>query len=448
MTERLYYTDSFLTDFTAEVVEVMAAPRAAVVLDRTGFYPDSGGQVHDTGFLEADGRKLRVVEVAEREDGAIVHYLEMETSEGGTPALRETPALQAGMRVRGMIDLARRRDHMQQHSGQHVISAAFARLFEMPTVSFHMGEESCSIDLATNALKPEQIERAAELANQVVLEDRPVEIRFATMDEARALGVRKLPDHVEGPLRLIDIRDFDLNACGGTHVRATGQIGAILLRKTEKVKQGIRVEFVCGERALATARRDFAMLTEAAGLYSAHIWDVPQQVRKSLDEAKAAGKQQHRLLEEIAELMAARLLSETEETGGIKLVMQCFADRETVFIKLLAQKLTGSNLSFHIGQDRANVGRLPPASPEGGVVALLGSTMELPSLVFAESPGLPFDMGALMKEAVGRLGGRGGGSREMAQGGAPAGADIAATLATLAERIGQGPPQGNRDIEK
>ncbi len=239
MTDRLYYTDSFLTEFDAEIVEALAQPRAALVLDRTALYPTSGGQVYDTGSLEVDGHTLCVVEVAEREDGAILHYIE------------SVPSLRPGARVHGTIDFARRRDHMQQHSGQHVLSAVFVKLFEMSTVSFHMGDEACSIDLATHALAPSQSERVAELANRAVFEDLPVEIRSATLEEARALGVRKLPDHIEGKLRLIDIRDFDLTACGGTHVRSTGQIGSILLRKTEKVRQGVRVEFVCGERALA-----------------------------------------------------------------------------------------------------------------------------------------------------------------------------------------------------
>ncbi len=404
MTERLYYSDSFLFEFEASVTAVREVDgRTAVVLDRSAFYPSSGGQVNDTGWLGWTHGRVRVADVAEDESGEVLHFLDGMTPENGAI-------------VRGMIDVARRRDHMQQHSGQHVLSAAFVRLLDMPTVSFHMGDETCSIDLATTAVKPEHLERVSELANQVVFEDRPVEIRFATVGEARAQGVRKLPDHVEGELRLIDIRGFDLNACGGTHVRATGQIGPILLRKLEKVRQGVRVEFVCGERAVAIARRDFTTLTEAAALYSAHIWDVPQQVRKSLEDVKAAGKQQHRLLEEIAELMAARLVAETEAQKGVKLIQRVFADRDTAFIKLLAQKMTAT----------------------ARVVALLGSTAGQPSLVFAESAGLPFDLGALMKQAVATAGGRGGGSREMAQGGVPGATDMETILRESAARLGNG----------
>ena len=384
---RLYYTDSFLTEFDAQAVESIASPRPAVILDRSAFYPTSGGQIFDTGWLEANGQRLRVVEVAEQND-RILHYLE------AAPA-----ALAPGAKVHGSIDLERRRDHMQQHSGQHVLSAAFIRLFEMPTVSFHMGDESCTIDLDTKSLTPEQVEAAENLANQVVVEDRPVEIRFVSQEEARGLGLRKLPPVERDELRLIDIRDFDLTACGGTHVRHTGQVGAILLRKTEKVKQGMRVEFVCGGRALAAARRDHATLTDAAAVLSAHIWELPEQIRKLQDEAKAARKLRSDLLNELAELHAERLLQQTPEKNGFQLVVRTFADRDLEFVKMLGQKLARAK------------GRK--------TVALLGAAQGTPTLIFAQTAGLPYDMGALMKEAMAATGGRGGGSKDLAQGGVP-----------------------------
>ncbi len=237
MTERLYYDNSFLNEFDAEVVDVSATDsRPAVILDRTAFYPTSGGQVFDTGWIrprDATDGKLRVIEVTETEDGQILHILE------------NSPSLAKGARVRGLIDIDRRRDHMQQHSGQHVLSAAFLRLFNMLTVSFHMGAESCSIDLDTKNLSSAQVESAEALANNVVMENRAVSIRFVTQEEARGLGLRKIPPAERDQLRLIEVNDFDLTACGGTHVSFTGQIGSILLRKTEKTRQGWRVEFVC-----------------------------------------------------------------------------------------------------------------------------------------------------------------------------------------------------------
>src|SRR5437588_6756697 len=286
MTDRLYYHDSFLHEFEGEITEVVPAAeingRHGVYLDRTAFYPTSGGQVYDTGWLstgEGSSAKLRVAEVAETEDGRGVHYIEADR------------APERGTRIRGLIDPTRRRDHMQQHSGQHVLSAAFVRLFNMPTVSFHMGGDYCSIDLETPSLTQDQIEAAERLANEIILENRPVDTRYVTREEAGKLGLRKLPPAERDELRLIDIRDFDLTACGGTHVSQTGQIGCILLRKSEKVRQGWRVEFVAGQRAVATARRDYSALIDTAALFSAQIYNVPQQVRKSLDEIRSLRKQ-------------------------------------------------------------------------------------------------------------------------------------------------------------
>jgi alanyl-tRNA synthetase len=387
MTTRLYYHDSFLYDFEAEVREVQESPKPALFLDRTAFYPTSGGQVFDTGVISTENEKLKVTEVVDTQDGRVIHYLEAPPK-----------SLQAGSKIRGQIDATRRRDHMQQHTGQHVLSAAFVRLFNIPTVSFHMADDYCSIDLDTPTLTKDQIEAAERLANEIILENRTVDIRFVTREEAGKLGLRKLPPAERDELRLIDIHDFDLSACGGTHVNQTGQIGCVLLRKTEKVRQGWRVEFVAGQRAVATARRDFTTLTEAAALFSAHIYDVPQQAGKSLEEIRNLRKQREQAQEELAEAQAAVLLAETPEASGHKLIIRTFADRDMNSLKLLAQKLT----------------RRAP-----NVTALLATTSPQPSLVFAQSAGQPDDMGALIKQTLSKLGGRGGGSKDMAQGGVP-----------------------------
>ena len=408
MTHRLYYTDSERHEFDTVVEEVVAPAagqsRQGVILRETAFYPTSGGQVHDTGWLIIGGsERLRVAEVAETKDGTVVHYLE-------TPA-----GLVAGGAVHGSIDPQRRRDHMQQHSGQHVLSAAFVELFRAPTVSFHMGEDYCSIDLATASLSPEQVAAAEERANQIVFENRPVTIRFVSRSEAEDLGLRKLPPAERDELRLIEIADFDVSACGGTHVRATGQIGSILLRKTEKVRQGVRVEFVCGERAVRTARRDYSALSEAAGLFSAQLWDVPNQIRKSGEEGKLLRKQRDETLQELAEAMALAALQEQPETNGRKVIVRSFADRDLSFAKLFAQKAT-----------RAGV----PA------IALVASTLDPPGLVFAQSAGGTADMGQLLKQALAAVGGRGGGARDFAQGGVPSGCDVNQLLQRAAGTIG------------
>ena len=405
MTDRLYYHDSFLYDFEAEVCEAKENPRPALILDRTAFYPTSGGQVFDTGWITTGNAKFRVNEVADAEDSRVVHYLEAPVKD-----------VKPGTRVRGQIDAARRRDHMQQHSGQHVLSAAFVRLFNMPTVSFHMADDYCSIDLDTPALTKEQVESAERLANEIILENRPVDTRFVTRDEAGKLGLRKLPPAQRDELRLIDIHDFDLTACGGTHVRQTGQIGCVLLRKIEKVRQAWRVEFVAGQRAVATARRDFGALIEAGALFSSHVYDVPQQIRKLLNEIKSLRRQREQSQEELAAAQAATLLAETPETAGRKLIVRTFSDRDLNFIKLLAQKLT----------------RLAP-----NVVALVATTSPQPSLVFAQSVGQPFDMSTLMKETMGKLGGRGGGSKDVAQGGVSDASKLSTGLDDAAKALAQ-----------
>lgn len=399
MTERLYYHDSFLYEFDAQVLESLERNgRHAVKLDRTAFYPTSGGQVHDTGKVIADGREVAVTEIADEEDGSIIHFIAEPVAGGRT--------------IHGEINAGRRRDHMQQHSGQHVLSAAFVRLFDAPTVSFHMGVESCTIDLAVKSLSAKQIQEAEKLANEVITEDRPVMIRFVSLEQARQMDLRKLPPKQTGDLRLIDISDFDLTACGGTHVRSTGQIGTILVRKTENVKQGMRVEFVCGLRAVRTARQDYATLTEAAGLLSTHIYELPQQIRKSLDEAKTAAKSEQKLLQELAEFYAERLTSET--TGTPRIVTRVFAERDATFIKLLAQKLTAG---------------------QNDVIALLASGSSQPTLVFAQSPGQKHNMGQLLKETMIQLGGRGGGSADLAQGGFPA--DHLKTIGTMLQALAE-----------
>jgi alanyl-tRNA synthetase len=415
MTQRLYYEDSFLYNFDAEVRAVIESPRPALVLDRTAFYPTSGGQIHDTGWIVAADlaadppgptdatTKIRVTEVADSEDGHVVHYLDV--------PLRN---VQPGSRVRGGIDIARRRDHMQQHSAQHVLSAAFVRLFNMPTVSFHMAEDYCSIDLDTLSLTKDKIESAERVANEVVLENRGVDIRFVTWDEASKLGLRKPPPSERDHLRLIDIADFDLTACGGTHVNSTGQIGAILLRKSERVRQCHRLEFVAGQRAVTTARRDFYTLGETASLFSAHINDLPQHARKSLEEIKSLRKQREESQDELAAAKAGALLAETAEHNGCKLVVRTLADQDLDFVKLLAQKLTRHSLP---------------------VIALLATKSPQAALVFAQSPGQPYDMGTLLKEAIGNLGGRGGGSKDFAQGGIQTSKGIEEALGAVASQI-------------
>ena len=237
-------------------------------------------------------------------------------------------------------------------------------------------------------------------------------IRYVHRDEAEKLGLRKLPPAERDELRLIEVADFDLSACGGTHVNSTGEIGAILLRKTEKTRQGMRVEFVCGGRAVAAARRDYSTLTEAASLFSAKAADVPEMIRKTFEESKELRRSREEALEHLAGAMAETELRGL--SGDRKIVIRVFADRDAAFAKLFAQKAS-----------RAGT----------GIVALAASTMNPAGIVFAQTPGGPADMGTLLKEALVAVGGRGGGSRDFAQGGLPAGCDVEKLLREAVAKI-------------
>jgi alanyl-tRNA synthetase len=376
-----------------------------VKLDRTAFYPSSGGQPFDTGRLKTESRsgvplEVSVEDVYEDEQGEVWH--------------RVNKVVPPGADVRGFIDADRRRDHMQQHTGQHLISAAFIQLLNAKTVSFHLGQETSTIDLEIPNLSREDLLRVERMSNEVIAEDRPIAIRYATREQAQQMGVRKLPER-EGEIRLIDIQDFDLNACGGTHARSTGQIGGVLLRRTEKARQGFRVEFVCGLRAAATARRDFELLGHAAALYPCAPADLPANIEKQREEARQLQKREAKLLEEIAELKAAEMLCETSaDKSGRKLVAQIFSDRDAVFIKLLAQKLTKSTAS---------------------VIALLGSSQTPPALVFARSSDLTADVGTILRQLVTAAGGRGGGAKDFAQGGIPDSTSLPSILDQAKTRI-------------
>ncbi len=417
MTKRIYYDNPGAHEFDSIVEESIPASGGsppALVLGESAFYPTSGGQIHDLGYLtigeaNRETNRLRVTDVADAEDGRVIHYLE---------ASAKAPVV--GTEVHGVIDRERRRDHMQQHSGQHILSAAFIELYQIPTVSFHMAEEYCSIDLTTSALTANQIERAEKRANEIIFENRRVHIRYVTRAEAEKLGLRKLPPADRDELRLIEVADYDLSACGGTHVGATGQIGSILLRKTEKVRQGTRVEFVCGDRAVRIARCDFNTLSESASLFSAKLSDVPEQIRKNAEENRALRKEKDEALEELAQSIAQIELGSQPETEGRLVIIRLFTDRDVNFAKLFAQKLTRG------------------ATP---AVALVGSAMQPSGIVFAQTSvpaggtPSPSDMGALLKQVLASVGGRGGGSRDFAQGGVPAGANVEQILRRAADTI-------------
>ncbi len=373
VTERLYHRDSFLREFDAQVISCEKdGERWKIVLDRTAFYPTSGGQPHDIGKLG----DVPVIEVADVEH-KVVHYA--------------SAAVPVGP-VHGAIDWPRRIEHMQQHTGQHLLSAAFIELFGFQTVSFHLGKEISTIDLDTSAVKAEHLEKAERRVNEVIFEDKPVVIRFGTAEELAEAGIRKKVER-EGILRAIEVEGFDRQPCGGTHLERTGQAGLLLIRKLERRRDQCRVEFVCGFRALAASRSDFSTLTQAASLLSCGSAEVPAVLGKLIEERRAQHGAVKRLEERLAEHEAGGLLASQAEAQGPRVIASVLDEATPAYLGLLAAKLVA----------------------EADVVALLGSHAS-GHLVFAQTKGLPHDMGALLRDALKQFGGKGGGARDFAQG--------------------------------
>jgi alanyl-tRNA synthetase len=391
MTERLYYTDCFLTEFDARVVARLD-DGARIVLDRTAFYPTSGGQPHDTGALNG----VRVIAVEESDDSGVVHILEQPLPESDT--------------VHGVIDWPRRFDHMQQHSGQHLLSAVFEQLFGFVTVSIHLGAASSTIDLDAPAVTPAQLAAAEQRANELIWMNLPVAVSFE--DSSSASGLRKEASR-QGTLRIITIEGTDRSACGGTHVRSTGQIGSILVRKTEKIRGQSRVEFLCGSRALARARADFETLDRTARLFSSALDDVPRAAAAALDQARQAEKDRRKLALELAGLRGRALYdSSSPDPGGLRLHVEKISTGPIGDeIRALAQSFCSS-----------------------GRAVFLAACADPPSVLLAASPGSGIDAGARLKAALEKCGGRGGGSARIAQGSLPSAEILDALVRALTQR--------------
>lgn len=395
MTDRLYYADSFLRDFSGRVGDIREASRSEgvsiwqIALDRSAFYPTSGGQPCDTGMLLASSRTGAVLEapiesVEEDEHGTVWHFTRK--------------PLAAGTEVQGKIDWERRLDHMQQHSGQHLLSAVFARELNAPTVSFHLGDAVSTIDLTTGAIAQHSLERVERVANELIAEDRPVSVRSVDRAEAEAMlatgQLRKLPERA-GSIRLIEIAGYDLNACGGTHVRSTGQIGGLLIRGVEKVSRGMRVSFVCGLRAVAAARHDLSLVHRVSAALSVPGDSFLTAIERLKAAGKAGEKDRQRLYEELADYHAPRLIVEEQSRDGLRFVSRVFADRDADYIRLLASRVVFS-------------------APR--TIALMVSAEDWPArLVLARSGDLDFHCGELLRETLAAHGLRGGGSADLAQ---------------------------------
>ncbi len=374
MTDRIYYTEPSCRSFQGTVTRIGEHNgRPIVVLDRTAFYPTSGGQPFDTGRLGT----VTVIETIDGED-EIVHVVDA--------------AISAGVVVHGEIDWIRRFDHMQQHTGQHVLSAAFDRLFENRTTSFHMGIDASTIDLAREVTQSD-LERAVEEANRVVWEDREVSIRFVSADEAARLSLRKEPVR-EGTLRLIEIKDFDLSACGGTHVHRTGAIGMIAVTNVERFRGGARVTFVCGARALRSFRQYRDAVTGAVRVLSVLPHELPNAIERAQLESKDLRKTVSRLQGMLAVHEASTLLEGATVAGDFRIVVQALEGWDAAGLKAIAAALVSRN----------------------DVAACLVSASDPVAAVVARSQNVAIDAAKTLRALLDRFGGRGGGRPDLAQG--------------------------------
>jgi len=400
-TRRLYYDDAYEKEFEARVIhcEVLPPDLSAgitgtvwgLILDRTAFYPTSGGQPNDLGKI-GDANVLDVRDEGEE----ILHLVDRKPSEPD---------------VKGCVNWPRRFDHMQQHTGQHLLSAMFQERFGLPTVSFHLGAEICTIDLRGPEPTAEILEGAERAANKIVFEDRPVNVRYGTADQLAQLGVRKEVDR-EGILRAIEIEGADLQPCGGTHVGSTSQIGVVLVRRCTKVRQDWRVEFVCGGRAERAARKDFLLVREAAEQLSCAPEEIASAASRALAERDANFKSLRALQQRLAEAEATIALQSTPlGPSGCRVFSRVFEGGPPEYLSFFATAFAKSEKAMAL-----------LAAAEDG------------HLLFAQHPSAGNDMNALLQRVLEELGGKGGGTRDFARGRVNDAA-LAGRAVSLAEKI-------------
>ena len=374
-TVRLYYDDCYARQFRARIVSE-SSDGNTVYLDRTAFYPASGGQPSDRGRLGGS----QVLDVRD-ENGRIAHLLDVPLGETG---------------VIGDVDWVHRFDHMQQHTGQHLLSAVWSELFGISTISFHMGAETSTVDLHSSSVSPAQMESVEARANELIAENRPVRIDYQESEQAE--GLRKASGRT-GMLRIVSIDGLDRSACGGTHVRATGEIGCILLRGTDKVRGNTRLEFLCGARAIRRARRDFETVSAVARTFSAAIDDTPELVEAQREKVQESEKQRRKLSAELASFRGVDLYRTTAAGAG----------RLRLHVNILGtgaldEVIKAEAQGFVSGQDAA-------------YLAICGNP---PSVLLAVSSGGGLHAGNLLKQTLSEVGGQGGGAANLAQGRIPA----------------------------
>ena len=385
LTKRLYYEDSYLKEFKAKVLKkIKIDNQPAVILDETAFYPTSGGQPYDKGVIQ----DVPVVEVVEEGD-EIIHILKEELKE------------EINSEVIGKIDWERRFDHMQQHLGQHILSGALMEIYDAETVSFHLGEKVCTLDIAKEKLTEEEVKKTEGCANEIVFDNRPVKCYFVEgEEELKRLNLRKMPDR-KGRIRIIEVEDFDLSACGGTHCRATGEVGLIKIIKWEKRGEKIRLEFICGRRAWEDYFWKNELIKNISNKLTIKDSELGEAIDRMLEEQKEIRKELKEFKEKLQEYEAKRLIDESSiRDNGIKIINKVFKERNFQEVRGLVQKII--NL-------------------DDNVVALAGIKSkgegEGAKILFACSRALKYDMNRLIREVGKFIEGRGGGAPNFAQAG-------------------------------
>ncbi len=378
-TERLYYDDSYTTSFTARIIDRIDHEGViAVALDRTYFYPTGGGQPNDTGMIN----DIPVLDVFSRDER--VYHVLAEPIEGDT--------------VNAQVDWARRFDHMQQHTGQHILSQAFMQAADANTVGFHLSSDSLTVDLDKLNIDSYTLIDVEELANRIVWENHPITTTIIDPADAEKFGVRmrKMPEQMTtAGLRVVSIGEFDVTACGGTHVSGSGSVGIIKIMRADKKGDKLRIEFVCGGRALREFRERSAIVNRLAADLTCGYSEIPDTVGRLREDVQAVGRSLKAATQQLIGYEAQALIAETQPQGGRRVIARVFENRPIDEVRYLASALI--------------------ATP--GTIALLGASGEKAQLIFARSADLSNDMNGTLKLALQSFGGRGGGQPSMAQGG-------------------------------
>lgn len=391
MTRKLYYDDARTLEFEAAPSPLLERDgRGGVILAESFFYPTSGGQPHDTGTLGA----ARVVDVTDEEEG-VIHWLDGDPGPGPWKA---------------RIDGPRRADHRQQHTGQHLLSQAFVQALQAPTVSFHLGPLTCTIDVQLGSAL--RVSRAEELANRVVAEARAVRAYEVTPEEIEALGLRK-PPAARDRIRIVEVEDFDRSACGGTHVARTSEIQLIKVLGCEKVRDTLRVEFVCGDRAMRDYQAKHDLLWKLGARFTTGIDQLEQMVDKKIEESAVLRRAGEKLEQELAGFEAQGLAASAAPAGSARLVARLIEGRTPAYLRALSARLQTYE----------------------GLVYLLGLAHEPPAWIVGHGPGVGLDLRELWKNWSAEVGAKGGGKADLIQGGGLAAGEPARALESLASRI-------------